>query len=360
MKNKLLFGASLLGVLLACVAAYLFAKQKPAQPPLFQPASNPYGAGIYAEGIIESDQPNGSNISIYPEVPGTVKKILVSEGESVHAGEPLLLLDDSIQRAATEQQQAQAQAAHAMLEELRAEPRPETLQVAVAQVDAAQASLRTATDSWAKQDAAFRADPRSVSKDALDAATNAQKVARANLAVAQRQYELTRAGAWSFDIRNQQDQFEALRKSSLSSAALLAKYTLHAPTDGTVLSVNTTPGSYISPQGSFDLYTQAALPVLVLSASQQKLHVRCYIDEILVPRLGNPADIHAEMTVRGTQTQIPLHFVRVQPYVSPKIELSDQRQERVDVRVLPIIFSFDKPKDMNLYPGELVDVYLSN
>jgi HlyD family secretion protein len=50
----------------------------------------------------------------------------------------------------------------------------------------------------------------------------------------------------------------------------------------------------------------------------------------------------------------------VQPLVSPKIELSDQRQEKVDVRVLPVIFSFEKPKDVNLYPGELVDVYVGN
>jgi HlyD family secretion protein len=44
--------------------------------------------------------------------------------------------------------------------------------------------------------------------------------------------------------------------------------------------------------------------------------------------------------------------------VSPKIELSDQREERVDVRVLPIIFTFEKPKDVSLYPGQLVDIYI--
>jgi HlyD family secretion protein len=54
-----------------------------------------------------------------------------------------------------------------------------------------------------------------------------------------------------------------------------------------------------------------------------------------------------------------LEFVRVQPYVSPKIELSNQRQERVDVRVLPVIFKITRSVDMNLYPGELVDVYIS-
>jgi HlyD family secretion protein len=49
----------------------------------------------------------------------------------------------------------------------------------------------------------------------------------------------------------------------------------------------------------------------------------------------------------------------VQPYVSPKIELSDQRQERVDVRVLPVIFKIANSTNVNLYPGELVDVYIS-
>ena len=57
-------------------------------------------------------------------------------------------------------------------------------------------------------------------------------------------------------------------------------------------------------------------------------------------------------------SKIPLKFVRMQPLVSPKIELSDQRLERVDVRVLPIIFRIEMPKDMNLYPGLLVDVYI--
>jgi HlyD family secretion protein len=30
----------------------------------------------------------------------------------------------------------------------------------------------------------------------------------------------------------------------------------------------------------------------------------------------------------------------------------------VDVRVLPVLFRFQKPKDIQLYPGQLVDVYI--
>ena len=54
--------------------------------------------------------------------------------------------------------------------------------------------------------------PESVSKDALDNAINARKVAQANLDVVTRQYELTKAGAWVYDVRNQEKQAEALRE----------------------------------------------------------------------------------------------------------------------------------------------------
>ena len=65
------------------------------------------------------------------------------------------------------------------------------------------------------------------------------------------------------------------------------------------------------------------------------------------------------MFIRGTNINIPLEYVRVQPYVSPKIELSNQRTERVDVRVLPVLFRFaNAEKHTEIYPGQLVDVYI--
>ena len=78
-------------------------------------------------------------------------------------------------------------------------------------------------------------DPKSISKDALDNAINAEAVAQANLEVARKQRDLTKAGAWVFDIRNQERQYNALQKSYLASTALLSKYTLRAPNDGVVL-----------------------------------------------------------------------------------------------------------------------------
>jgi len=74
--------------------------------------------------------------------------------------------------------------------------------------------------------------------------------------------------------------------------------------------------------------------------------------------LGPLDRLQATMFIRGADRRIPLEFVRVQPYVSPKIELSNQRTERVDLRVLPVIFRFSPPQDLSVYPGQLVDVYV--
>jgi HlyD family secretion protein len=359
MKNKMVFVISFVGILGGIAAAILSGITKPPLPPAFNPAASPYPSAIYAEGIVESAQTSGENINIYPEVAGTVKEILVSEGQQVKAGEPLLQLDDSIQRATAEQQGSQAEAAAALLRELKAEPRKETLEVADAQVTAAQAALKTAQDTLQKDQAAYEVDPRSVSKDALDSALNAAAVAKANLIVAKKQDALTEAGAWIYDIQNQERQQHALAKAYAASRALLGKYTLRASRPGIVLSINTIVGNYVSPQGSYDAYTEGLKPVITLGSLPSSLHVRCYVDEILVPRLPSAGKMKAQLSIRGSDFKIPLEFVRMQPYVSPKIELSDQRQERVDVRVLPVIFRVEKPANVNLYPGELVDVYIS-
>jgi len=356
--RKVLFILSFIGLLAGCVTAYLSAIVQPPLPPAFSPPTSPYPKGIYAEGMVESDQPSGENINVYPEVSGTVKQIPVTEGQEVKRGAVLLVIDDSIQRATVEQLQSQAQAAATLLAELKAQPRKETLDVNEAQVVSAQAALKTAQDELDKQQAAYDVNPKSISKDALDSAANAVATAKANLEVARKQRDLTKAGAWIYDINNQERTYNALYKSYLSASALLSKYTLRAANDGIVLAINPTVGSYVSGQGAYDSYTQGMDPVLVLGSSHQHLNVRCYVDEILVPRLPDPSRMKAQMSVRGSNVKIPLDFVRTQPVVSPKIELSNQRQERVDVRVLPIIFRVEKPKDLNLYPGLLVDVYI--
>jgi HlyD family secretion protein len=356
-RNKIIFGLSILGVLAAIVAAYIFGMERKAQPPAFPPVSSPYDSAIYANGIIESDQSSGSNINIYPEVSGPITKVWVHEGQEVAAGDPLFAIDDSVQRAVTEQLRLQAEASLALLNELKAQPRPETLAVAETQVGLADSNLKAVSDQDDKDRASYAIDPKSISKDALDTADDAVRQGAASLDVARKQFDLTKAGAWSYDIANQEGQYEALRQAYQAANALLLKYSVKAPIAGVVLSVYAAAGSYVSPQGAYDPYTQAFDQLVIMGPPQDYLAVRCFVDEIMVSRLPSKWHITAQMTVAGSDIKVPLEFVRVQPYVSPKIELSNERQEKVDLRVLPVLFRFQK-QDLPVYPGQLVDVYI--
>jgi len=360
-KNRLLFILAGAGALVGLLSAVYFGIERKPLAPVFNPSANPYSAGIYANGILQSDQANGTNIALYPEVPGTVLQIPVAEGQRVTRGDILMVLDGSVQQATAEQLHAQAEAAQAALAQLKAEPRPESLAVVSAQVDVAQATLKMNTDTLNKLEGIAKTDPGLISRDQLDNAANAVRVAAAALAVARKQYELTKAGAWKYDVQNQTQQYFALQKAYQAAAAQLEKYTLRAPVDGTVLSIQTAVGSYVSVQGTYDPISGANGPLILMGGgAADQLSVRCYIDEILIQRLALTPSTPARLFIRGTDVSIPLQYVRVQPYVSPKIQLSSERTERVDLRVLPVIFRLTKPSGVQLYPGQLVDVYIES
>lgn len=322
METRKIVILSIGGLLIALVTAFVLGLQTKPEPPVFTPASNPYNSGIYANGIIETLQASGENVNVFPEVGGTVIEILPKEGQSVVKGEPLIKLDATVQSAITAQQKAQMDAAEA-------------------QIAVAEANLQSVSAQFAKDRAAYKMDPRSISRDLLDTASNSVGSARASLIASQK-------------------AFEAAKKSYEAGLALLNKFTLYAPDDLAVLAINAAVGSYISSQGVYDTYSQQMIPVATLGQYNNVLAVRCYIDEVLINRLKQNPTLEAVMYIRGTSSRIPLKFVRIQPFLGPKIELSNNRNERVDVRVLPVIFSFEKPRDAAIYPGQLVDVYIND
>lgn len=303
--KKLLFLA-IAGIVTGLASVYFYNEHMKPQPPIAN-SFNPYENGIYATGIVESRQTNASNINIFPEVSGKVTQVLTHDNASIKAGDPLLAIDNSIQSQVVAKDQAQIQYA--------------------------QANLKNSRDQFIKIAASYRMDPHSISKNTLDNAANTVAISLQSVNVAQLQYK--------------------------ADKALLDQYIVRAPINGVVLSVNATEGDYVSPQGSYDSTTQSLLPIIQLGLVNPELQVRCYVDEILVPKMPVPQKIQATLFVRGLDNYaIPLTFVSIQPYTIPNIQLSDERQERVDVRVLPIVFKFKKPTDINLYPGQLVDIYL--
>jgi hypothetical protein len=86
-----------------------------------------------------------------------------------------------------------------------------------------------------------------------------------------------------------------------------------------------------------------------------RLNVRADIDEQDAWRVK--AGATATGTVRGnTADRLPLHFVRVEPYVIPKRNLTGDSTERVDTRVLQVIFALDT--GARVYAGQQLDVFI--
>jgi hypothetical protein len=54
---------------------------------------------------------------------------------------------------------------------------------------------------------------------------------------------------------------------------------------------------------------------------------------------------------------VPATFVRVEPYVTPKKSLTGGSAERVDTRVLQVLFGFDRG-EFPIYVGQQMDVFV--
>ena len=306
MNIKPLFVVACLGIAAGIISVIVYSEKNPPQPPVAV-SYNPYDSGVYATGIIESYQPTGSNVNIFAEVSNRVTELFVENGQVLKKGDPMLAIDDSVQKQVVAKD--------------------------LAQITLDKANLVNVEDQLNKIKKAYSLNKKSVSRNQLDNAMNAVKIAKAAIAVDTEQYR--------------------------ADYNLLDKFIIKAPIDGVVLRIIPAVGDYVSPQGSYDTYTQGLLPSLQMGIVTPYMQVRVYVDEILVPRLPDPSKFEATMFIRGLNNySVPLEFVSLQPLTIPNIELSDQRKERVDVRVLPIIFKFNKPADINVFPGQLVDIYL--
>lgn len=281
------------------------AQQKaPMPPPVEAPPTSPYAATVAASGIIEAVN---ENVRIAPPLGGLVMDVLVKVGDRVDQGDPLFRLDDrDLQAQLVAREAAIAPARGRMAEQ---EIRVQDLQV---QYDRLRSVL----------------DEQGVSEDEVKRAWYALKAARRGLVRAHAELK----------------QAVAQRKET---EILIARLTVRAPRDGTVLQVNTRAGEFIDPG--------AGEPALLLGRTSQ-LQVRADVDEVNAPlvRAGSPAVAF----LKGyTEKSIALRFERIEPYIVPKRSLTGENTERVDTRVLQIIYRFDPPP-FPVYAGQQVDVFI--
>src|SRR5688500_19101529 len=88
----------------------------------------------------------------------------------------------------------------------------------------------------------------------------------------------------------------------------------------------------------------------------RRVHVRGDIYENDAWRIR--PETPAVATVRGNRDlKTKLSFVRIEPYVIPKRSLTGESTERVDTRVLQILYSFERGA-IPVYVGQQMDVFI--
>jgi HlyD family secretion protein len=302
--KRLSFYLAVAGIVGTVLLVNKLQKVPAAPPPAAEPARSPYTNSVAGTGIIEASR---ENVKIAAPKGGLIQKVHVQVGSKVKQGDPMIQLDSREACAQLITMEAQLEAMKASLESEK-----------VLLADNEDQFKRT--DTLAKQNVA--------SVDELNRKEFALRAMKARVAKIEA------------DIKAAAAQVE-LAKTNIDIL------TIRAPRDGTILQVNVREGEYAG--------TTPTEPLMILGETE-KLQIRADVDEQNAPLVV--ANQPAIAFLKGdTKNPIPLRFVRIEPYVVPKRSLTGDSAERVDTRVLQIIFEFDRPSTP-LYVGQQMDVFI--
>lgn len=340
----------LLAVLGVCLAVYTVMadnKPKPSAPPVVEPAAAPFPSYVAGAGLVEAST---ENIAIGTQVPGIITKVYVKPGQRVKVGDPLFTIDDRTIKAELAVRTTTLATSRAKLERLQAEPRPEDIPPAQARADADRSVLDDLESQLAMWE---KADRRAIADEDLSKRRFAVVAARARLAESLADLVRLRAGAWKYDVDIARADVEAAQAQVDAAQVELDRYTVHAPVDGEVLKLNARLGEYAASGAAVSGNIADSLIVL---GDTSRLHVRVDVDENDAWRVH--AGAAGKAFVRGNPSlRTDLTFVRFEPFVIPKRSLTGASTERVDTRVLQVIFSFD-PKALPVFVGQQMDVFI--
>jgi multidrug resistance efflux pump len=296
---------AVLGLLFGIYVVKIGAKEMPVAQPVAEPSIPPFRHYIAGAGIAEAST---ENIEISTPVPGVVTQIPVHIGQELKAGEMLFKVDTRDLDAELKVRQA-------------------ALELARVKIPEAEANLGDMTRMLELYQAV--SDPRAITQEELSKRKFA--VAAADSRLRQAKTELASAEA-----QVEQTKTEIERRI------------IRAPVSGQVLQVKVHRGEYAQ-------VGPLATPLMVLGDTRQ-VNVRTDIDENDAWRFSQGA--RAIAYVRGNPNlHTDLKFVGVEPYVIPKKSLTGDTTERVDTRVLQVIYGFPH-EQLNIYVGQQMDVYI--
>jgi len=294
-------------------------------------------------GLVEA---NSENIDVSCAVSGMVTRLYVKAGDRVGQGQKLFSLDDRDLRADQQVKRAALEEAQARLAKLEQEPRAEDIPPAEERVREAQANLADAEVQVRLIESVT--DKRAVRDEDVQRRRLAYKAAQARLAEVEAQLKLLKAGAWAPDIAVAKSEVAQAEAQVKMAETNIDRLTMRAPIAGVILQNKVR-------LGQFAQCGPLSEPLMILG-SVTPLHVRVDVDEHDAWRVRGGALAAASPRGNGS-IRIPLEFVRFEPYVIPKKSLTGDSTERVDTRVLQVIYRV-KDQNASLYVGQQMDVYI--
>lgn len=314
------------------------------KPPI-APARTPFGYTVAGAGIVE---PQTENISVGSPLPGVVSKVHVSVGRKVAAGTVLFELDDQALRAELETRSATVAERRAQLEKLKSMPRPEEVPIAEARLAEAQAMNAEQIDLF-NRGQTLR-DRKVITEEEFITRKHALGSMAAQLQRAEADLKLLKSGAWKPDLLVAEAALAAAQAQAHAIEVEIERLKVKALVEGTVLQVNVRPGEFVgAPPGQ----------ALVVLGDVDRLHIRVDLDEYDIPRFR--PELSAVASLRGhAEIRFPIEFYRIDPYVIPKRSLTGDNTERVDTRVLQVLYRMQRELPIRLYVGQQVDVFLGD
>jgi multidrug resistance efflux pump len=309
---------------------------------------------IGASGIVE---PAGQDIALGAHVAGVVSKVLVEAGTRIAKGQGLFVIDERIAVAQIATRRAELEVEIKKRDEALARGKSisaardaalATAQAARADLDDLEDELRSGEDLQ-RNSAGTAISTRDLTKRRNLARSAAAKLAEASARAVQAEAELAQiANLNAPTIAVQNANIEQARQALYRAEVDLDLLTVRAPVDATVLQVNVRPGEFAQAGN--------VTPALMILGNLTPLHVRVDVDEMDIGLFRPDAPAYASL--RGqADTQARLSLVRVDPIVVPKKALSGAATERVDTRVLRVVYALPEGV-LFAYSGQQVDVFI--
>lgn len=349
MTRWITIAVSVLGLFVAGWAVATNKQTLPELPPVREPSMNPFGRGIAALGIAE---PATRTVAILPPEPGLIVSVGADVGTTVKAGDVLFVLDTRVLEAELIKAQASARVSADELARLRSLPRTEDVAPVQAMVAKAKSFEQERIESLER---VASAGTQSGAND-WDIRRERLALDQAKAATLQAESELARvmAGSSKQELAVAEAQAQLGTAQVRAISLLLERQTIRAPRAGTILRRNIEAGEFAS--------TDPARPAMVIG-DLSTMHIRAQVDEEDIGLLRRAQSSGSAPRVVGrlrgsVVEEFELSLVRIEPYARPKTNLTSGTTERVDTRVVDVVFAVKSLPPTGLISGQAVDVFV--